>query len=142
MALASLFWKWKLHLCQKYRIDMNKTAKKVIELIPWILTSIFLLAIPYIWADETMMDASLLPRQLLLAAYLLVMLPFFAVYIFKGYRLSFDRTEKVIFCGLALFMLMHIVSCINVINGHEAFFHMAKEFLFCLWFFTIFFQHK
>lgn len=117
---------------------MNKIAKKVVELTPWILTSVFLLALPCIWADETMLDASLLPRQLLLAAYLLVMLPFFAVYIFKGYRLTFDRCEKVILCGLALFMLMHIVSCINVINGHEAFFHMAKEFLFCLLFFTIY----
>ncbi|MBR4620251.1 MAG: O-antigen ligase family protein [Salinivirgaceae bacterium] len=132
---------------------MNKIAKKAIELIPWMVTVAFILVLPLIWADTKlagtslprfwpdnalMLDASLLPRQLLLAIYLLAILPIFAIYIFKGSRISFNRSEKVIFGGLALFMLMHIVSCVNVTNHHEAFFHMIKEFMFCLWFFSIY----
>lgn len=132
---------------------MNKTVKKVIELTPWILTSAFIVLLPCIWADTQvagtslpriwpkkalMLDASLLPRQMLFAIYLLAMLPFFVINIFKCHKNTFDRTEKVIFGGLAIFMLMHIVSCINMINGHEAFFHLTKEFMFCLWLFALY----
>lgn len=132
---------------------MNNIAKKIFELTPWVITSVFILLLPFIWADTTFagtslpkilpntvlfLDAPLLPRQLLLAAYLLVILPFYAIYVFKGNRFKFDRTETIIFGGLALFMIMHVVSCINVINGHEALFHLTKEFMFCLWFFTLY----
>lgn len=132
---------------------MKNIVKKNTELIAWIITSVFILLLPSIWADTTfagtslphiwpanamMLDASLLPRQLLLSAYLLVMLVFLAIWIFKGLRFTFNRVEKVIFGGMTLFMLMHIVSCVNIINGHEAFFHLTKEFMFCMWFFTIY----
>ena len=101
---------------------MNISFEKIKNLIPGILTSVFMLIIPTIWADDTMMDASLMPRQVALSVFLIASIPIMVIYAIKGGRFSFDRTESVIFGGMALFMLMHIVSCVNVINGHEAFF--------------------
>ncbi|MBO7478789.1 MAG: tetratricopeptide repeat protein [Salinivirgaceae bacterium] len=117
---------------------MNILFEKVKNLIPCILTAVFLLIIPIIWAEDTMLDAPLLPRQLALAVFLLASIPIMVIYVKKGGRFSFNRTEMVIFGGLALFMLMHIVSCVNLINGHEAFFHILKEFMLCMWFFVIY----
>lgn len=117
---------------------MNISFEKIKNLIPGILTSVFMLIIPTIWADDTMMDASLMPRQVALSVFLIASIPIMVIYAIKGGRFSFDRTESVIFGGMALFMLMHIVSCVNVINGHEAFFHIAKEFMLCMWFFVIY----
>lgn len=117
---------------------MNISFEKVKNLIPCIITVVFLLIIPTIWADNTMLDAPLLPRQLALSAFLLAVIPIMVIYVIKGGRFSFNRTESVIFGGLALFMLMHIVSCVNLINGHEAFFHILKEFMLCMWFFVIY----
>lgn len=97
-----------------------------------------MLIIPAIWAENTLMDASLLSRQLALSVFLLAAIPFMVIFAIKGGRFSFNRTEKVVFGGLALFMLMHIVSCVNLINGHEAFFHIMKEFMLCMWFFVIY----
>lgn len=97
-----------------------------------------MLIIPTIWAENTTLDASLLPRHLALAIYLLAAIPVMVIFVIKGGRFSFNRTEKLIFSGLALFMLMHIVSCVNLINGHEAFFHILKEFMLCMWFFVIY----
>lgn len=117
---------------------MNISFEKVKNLIPCIITVVFLLIIPTIWADNTMLDAPLLPRQLALSVFLLAAIPIMVIFVIKGGRFSFNRTESVIFGGLALFMLMHIVSCVNVINGHEAFFHILKEFMLCMWFFVIY----
>ncbi|MBO7495236.1 MAG: O-antigen ligase family protein [Salinivirgaceae bacterium] len=117
---------------------MNKTVSKFIETLPCILISAFLLVIPCIWANKSMMDASLLPRQLALSILLVVLLIFCAYYVIRGGRFSFDKTEKVIFGGIALFMLMHIISCVYAINGYEAIFHISKEYMFCLWFFFIY----
>ncbi|MBO7433075.1 MAG: tetratricopeptide repeat protein [Salinivirgaceae bacterium] len=117
---------------------MNISSEKVKNLTPCILTVLFVLFLPAIWANNTMMDASLLPRQLALSAFLLATIPVMVIFAIKGGRFSFNRAETVIFCGLALFMLLHFVSCINVTNGHEAFFHIAKEFMLCMWFFVIY----
>ena len=117
---------------------MNISFEKIKNLIPCIITVVFLLIIPTIWADNTMLDAPLLPRQLALSVFLLAVIPIMVIFVIKGGRFSFNRTESVIFGGLALFMLMHIVSCVNIINGHEAFFHILKEFMLCMWFFVIY----
>ena len=119
----------------KNQSAMNKKVSKIIEILLCIVTSASILVLPCIWADKTMLDASLMPRMLVLSIVLLLQLLLWAFYIIKGGRFSFDRRETVIFGGIALFMLMHIVSCINAVNGFEAFFHLSKEFMFCLWFF-------
>lgn len=117
---------------------MNNTMKKAFGNMPWMIISAFIVAIPCIWVGESMLDASLLPRQVLLSVCLLLLLPIFAISAIKGFRFCFGRTEMVIFGGLAIFMIMHIVACVNVINGHEALFHILKEFMFCLWFFAVY----
>lgn len=117
---------------------MNKNVSKIIEFLLCIVTSAFFLVLPCIWAEDSMLDASLMPRLLVLSITLLVLLLIWVFNVIRGGRFCFDKTEIVIFGGIALFMVMHIVSCINVVNGHEAFFHVAKEFMFCLWFFFVY----
>lgn len=117
---------------------MEINLDNIKKMIPCILTSVFMLIIPCIWADDAMLDASLLPRQLALSVFLLAAIPILALFVVKGERFSFNRIETVIFGCMLLFMLTHIVSCVNAINGHEAFFHLSKEFLFCYWFFFIY----
>ena len=78
---------------------MNISFEKVKNLIPCILTAVFLLIIPIIWAEDTMLDAPLLPRQLALAVFLLASIPIMVIYVKKGGRVSFNRTEMVIFGG-------------------------------------------
>ena len=117
---------------------MSNSIKKVIGQIPWMVISLFIVAIPCVWAGNSMLDASLLPRQLLLAICLLLLVLVFVFYISKGLRFSFGRAEMVVFGGLSLFLLVNIVACINAINIHEALFHIVKEFMFGLWFFLVY----
>ena len=124
--------------------DYNYTAMKFNfltkfrDIAIWLPVLIFLLILPAVWADNALLDASLLSRQLALAIILPVIAAVLIFIIIKGFRFTFSRTEKVIFGGLAFFMLMHFLSFVNAVNYHEAIFRTAKEFMFCTWFFFVY----
>lgn len=118
----------------------NGIMKDILSKIkPWTQFTpivVFFLVLPFVWDTTNMLDASMLPRQLLLSIFLIVMSAVFVVLFFKGQRFSFvGKYEKFVFGGLALFMLMHIVSsAFGVDNGYEAFFRTVKEYGFCMFF--------
>lgn len=118
---------------------MKDLISKIKTLTPYMPVIVFLFVLPFVW-NTNMLDASLLPRQLVLSFCLIAMLAAFVVLSFKGHRfMSSGKWEKVVFGGMVLFMLMHIVSsATGVANGYEAFFHTVKEFGFCLFFFFIY----
>lgn len=116
----------------------QKKANNTIAYFPWILVLGFFIGLPLIWADETLLDVSLLSRQLYLSAFIAVlMLTMFILYK-KGIRFNFFKQEKIVLSGLLAYMAMHIISLFNVINGHEALFHLSKEFSFCVFFFLLY----
>ncbi len=100
---------------------------------------VFFLVLPFVW-NTNLLDASLLSRQLFLSFFLVAMLATFVFMFFKGLRFRFGgKREKVVLCGLSLFMLMHVISSLfGVDNGYEALFRTVKEFGFCLFFFFIY----
>lgn len=108
------------------------------DFILWLPVSIFLLTVPAIWADNALLDASLLSRQLALS----IILPIIAIalifIIIKGFRFTYTQSEKIIFGGLAFFLLMHFVSFINAVNYQEAVFRTAKDLMFFVWFFSVY----
>ncbi|MBR5959197.1 MAG: O-antigen ligase family protein [Salinivirgaceae bacterium] len=124
--------------------DYNYTAMKFNfltkfrDIAIWLPVLIFLLILPAVWADNALLDASLLSRQLALAIILPVIAAVLIFIIIKGFKFTFSRSEKVIFGGLAFFMLMHFLSFVNAVNYHEAIFRTAKEFMFCTWFFFVY----
>lgn len=118
--------------------NAQKKANNKIVYFSWILVLLFFIGLPMIWADETLLDVSLLSRQLYLSAFIAVlMLTMFILYK-KGIRFNFFKQEKIVLSGLLAYMAMHIISLFNVINGHEALFHLSKEFSFCVFFFLLY----
>ncbi|MBO4602289.1 MAG: O-antigen ligase family protein [Salinivirgaceae bacterium] len=111
---------------------------KLRDIAIWLPVLIFFLILPAVWADNALLDASLLSRQLALAIILPVIAAVLVFIIIKGFRFTFSRSEKIIFGGLAFFMLMHFLSFANAVNYHEAIFRTAKEFMFCTWFFFVY----
>lgn len=104
----------------------------------WSLVLLFFIGLPLVWADETLLDASLLSRALYLSAFIGVLMLAFFILFKKGVRFNFCKQERVILYGLLTYMAMHIISLVNVINGHEALFHLSKEFSFCVFFFLLY----
>lgn len=99
-----------------------------------IVTSLFftfIITLPLIWADKQMLDASLLPRQLSLSVFTTLIAIIFLLFTRRNYSYTIKKDEKIITGGILLFMVMHIISCINATNAHEAFFHTIKEYTFC-----------
>lgn len=107
-------------------------------LVFWLPVLLFLLILPAVWADDALLDASLLSRQLALSIILPIIALILILCIKNGFRFSFSMSEKIIFGGLAFFMLMHFASFVNAVNYHEAVFRTAKEFMFCAWFFFVY----
>lgn len=118
--------------------QIHKKADDKTGYLSWILASAFFIALPLIWAKDTLLDASLLSRQLYLSIYIAVLILGFFLFYKKGYRFAFCKQEKVILFELLAYMSMHIISLFNSINGHEAFLHMTKEFSFCVFFFLLY----
>ena len=119
---------------------MSEFISKIKPWAKYLPVIVFIGILPFVWDADNMLDASLLPRQLTLSFFLIAMTVTFAVLFFKGLRFTFEgKYVKIVFGGLALFMLMHLVSCaFGVVNGYEAFFRTVKEFGFCLFFFFIY----
>ena len=119
---------------------MSEFISKIKPWAKYLPVIVFIVILPFIWDTDNMLDASLLPRQLALSFFLIAMTVTFAILFFKGQRFSFDgKYVKIVFGGLALFMLMHLISwAFGVVNGNEALFRTVKEFGFCLFFFFIY----
>jgi|GEM_PF-1820081 len=129
--------KWHYFWALKHN-TMKIDFSKYYDTIIWIVVSFFIISLPAIWADKTLLDASQLSRQLALSFFLPILALAVIVLLKNGYRFSLTLAEKIIFGGIAVFMLMHFVSSINAINHHEAIFRTAKEFMFIVWFFLIY----
>ncbi|MBR2194319.1 MAG: O-antigen ligase family protein [Salinivirgaceae bacterium] len=119
---------------------MREFISKIKPWAKYLPVVVFLGILPFVWDLNNMLDASLLPRQLALSFFLIAMTVTFAVLFFKGQRFCFDgKCVKIVFGGLAIFMLMHLISwAFGVVNGYEAFFRTVKEFGFCLFFLFIY----
>lgn len=116
----------------------QKKANNTITYFPWVLVLGFFIGLPLIWADESLLDASLLSRQFFLSIFIPILMLIFFVSFPKSDGFKFCKQEKFILYGLLTYMAMHIISLANVINGHEALFHMSKEFSFCVFFFLLY----
>lgn len=104
-----------------------------------IVISALIIYLPLAWDNKNMLDASLLPRLLPATIGIAVFSALLLIKIVRGsFKLSFNRTEYVIFSGLGLYLLMQIVSSVNAINIYEALFHSFKEFTFGMWFFIVY----
>lgn len=118
---------------------MKDFIKKLKQSIPYILVILFIMTLPVVWSEDSLLDASLLSRQRFLSFFLPILFIAFTVMCLKGFRFCFkNKLEKIIFSCIIAFMAMHIISFVNVINQHEATFHIAKEFSFCLYFFFVY----
>ena len=127
------------YICSK----MEFMSEFISKIKPWTQFApviVFFLILPFVWDSTNMLDASLLPRQMALSFFLIAMTITFVVLFIKGLRFGFDgKYVKIVFGGLALFMLMHLISwAFGVFNGYEALFRTVKEYGFCLFFFFIY----
>jgi hypothetical protein len=118
---------------------MKKLIEKLFGSFNWLLVSLFLVIIPVIWAKKSMLDLSLIPRQMALSILLIILgLSFTWAVIRKKFTFYFNKTDKIVFGALAIYMLIHIVSSFGVINYQEAIYRTVKEFGFMLWVFFIY----
>jgi O-antigen ligase len=118
---------------------MNKFIQKYFGSFNWFMVSVFLITLPLIWADKTLLDVSLVSRQLALSILILLLsLSISVLIIRKKFTLYLNKTDKIIFGALSVYMLIHLISSFGVINYQEAVFRSFKEFGFMLWLFFLY----
>jgi O-antigen ligase len=118
---------------------MGISFSKIKSWASYVPVVVLFFVLPFVWNTQ-LLDASLLSRQLVLSFFLIAMLAAFVVMFFRKWRFMFGgKWDRIVFGGLLLFMLMHIVSSLSgVANGYEAFFRTIKEFGFSLFFFFVY----
>jgi O-antigen ligase/Tfp pilus assembly protein PilF len=118
---------------------MKQLFKKIIENIEWVITSIFLLALPVVYI-KTSLDPELFPRYLALSIWVFAISIVLLIKIWRGkFQLQLPLLHKYIFIAALLFVIFNALSSFGAINIEEAIFHTFRELALML---TLFYFYQ